>query len=557
VIPNVNKGGDMAGLLRYLQGPGRANEHENPHVVSGDSFLVAWHGNETLDKSGASEISAYLDEPRKLYGTEVKAQVTAQDPETGEKVVLGYRDAHVWHCSLSLSAEEGAASDEKWDEVARDFADRMGFTEASGKAPCRWVALHHGASKNGNDHVHVVASMVREDGTRWDGRFRDYKRAQDACRELEVKHGLRRVEGRLQGTAERGEKPAERIQAAKAGMDMTAPKDLAQRVRAAAVASTSESEWIRRVRGDGVIVKPFFARGTTDVVGGYRAALKPERYNAKLVFYGGGTLGRDLTLPRLREGWPEPTVEGAQHASDEWQAAFRGKAPVHGAGREKRSLASTAPDVAARNLAAFNERLGSVPIGDQVAWADAAKDVSGALSAWARYDQVNAPDLRRAAAVLSRSAQMHRKGLPPGRRVKESPMGTALLFMSARRGDKPRIAGSVLLRQVLQTAVALRDCHVATTNLRQAQAVQTEVIDRLQRLPMTGYRAAPPEVMSEADRRAWEAREIAVAGQVGPRGTTQAGPLSDPLPRPLTTRKDHAAGLRGTNREEGDRDGAR
>jgi len=212
-----------------------------------------------------------------VFGTEIRSQVTAQDPETGEKVVMGYRDQHVWHCSLSLGAEEGVLSNEKWDEVAQDFMDRMGFTEVSGKSPCRWVGIHHGASTNGNDHIHIAASMVREDGTRWDGRFLDFKKAQDTCREVEVKHGLTRVEGRAHGTAERGEKPAERYQAVRAGMDLTAPKDLAQRVRAAATAATSEAEWVRRVQADGVIVKPFFARGSTDVVRGYRAALKPQR----------------------------------------------------------------------------------------------------------------------------------------------------------------------------------------------------------------------------------------------------------------------------------------
>lgn len=563
MIPNVQKGGNMLGLVRYLQGPGKENEHENPHVVSGDPFLVAWHGSESLDRAGADEISAYLDEPRKVFGTEIKAQVTAQDPETGEKVVMGYRDQHVWHCSLSLSSEEGVLSNEKWDEVAHDFMDRMGFTEESGKSPCRWVAIHHGASKNGNDHVHIAASMVREDGTRWDGRLRDYKKAQDACRDLEVKHGLTRVEGRSHGTAERGEKPAERYQAARAEMNLTAPKDLAQRVRSAAVAATSEAEWLRRVRADGVVVKPFFAAGTTDVVGGYRAALKPEQYKDKLVFYGGGTLGRDLTLPRLREGWPAPSVEEAQHASEEWQAAFRGQPPRHSGGRETKRLAPSAPDVAAKNLGAFNERLAQVPIGDQVAWADAAKDVSGALSAWARYDKTNAGELRRAASALSRSAQMHRKGLPAGRRVKESPMGTALLFMSARRDDKPKIAGAVLMRQVLQTATALRDYHVATENLRQAEVLQREVLERLERVPMTGYLVSPPAMMTEAERRTWEARQVALAGQVGSRGTAPgvatpapAGPAVDPLPRPLTPRTDHATTRGGTNRE-GDRDGSR
>ena len=35
MIPNIVTGGDTGGLMRYLVGPGRANEHENPHVIAG------------------------------------------------------------------------------------------------------------------------------------------------------------------------------------------------------------------------------------------------------------------------------------------------------------------------------------------------------------------------------------------------------------------------------------------------------------------------------------------------------------------------------------------
>jgi hypothetical protein len=41
-----------------------------------------------------------------------------------------------------------------------------------------WVAVHHAASRNGNDHSHIAASMVREDGPRWAGGYRDYPKAQ-------------------------------------------------------------------------------------------------------------------------------------------------------------------------------------------------------------------------------------------------------------------------------------------------------------------------------------------------------------------------------------------
>ncbi len=102
--------------------------------------------------------------------------------------------------------------------------------------------------------------MVREDGTRWDGRFNDYKAAQAAARAIEVKFGLATVSGREFGTAER---PAEPVNAQKVGLGQTAPKELAERIRSAAVASSSEAEWIRRVRDARVVIKPRFALGAT------------------------------------------------------------------------------------------------------------------------------------------------------------------------------------------------------------------------------------------------------------------------------------------------------
>jgi hypothetical protein len=487
VIPNVVKGGNMYGLISYLQGEGKYNEHENPHVVAGDDVMNARFGTETLAKASVKEITDYLEAPRNHFGTKVRAQVTEQDPATGEKKVVGYRDAHVWHCSLSLRPEEGPLSNEQWQQIAGDFMDRMGFTEAAGKAPARWVAIHHGQSKSGNDHIHIAASMVREDGTRWEGRYRDYQAAQEACRELEAKYGLAEVEGPKLGLAQRGEKPAERGQAARAGMPATAPVELAHRIRAAAVASTSEAEWIRRVRADGVVVKPFFARGTTDVVTGYRAALRPEEYRDKLAFYGGGTLGQDLSLPRLREAWPAPAVDQAEAAAAEWQAAFRGQKPG-GAGVENRRLGAKAPEVAAANLEAFNERLVMVPYTDRAAWADAARDASGVLSAWAKYDPANAAQLRAASIAMSRSAQYQRKATPPGRRVKESPMGTAFLFLAAKPEDQAKIAAALLLRQLMTTARALAAHHKALGDLRQAQTIERDVIGRLEQVQLAGYR---------------------------------------------------------------------
>ena len=183
MMPNITRGGRMGGLMVYLVGEGRTNEHEDQHLVAGDPAIMTMYGDDVLDQATALSIARDLDEPHRVYGTEVTQLKSITDPETGD-VHRERIDAHVWHCSLSLAAEEGQLSDEKWNAIATDFVDAMEFTETtSGRSPARWVAVRHGLSKNGNDHVHIAVSLVREDGTKVNV-HRDRQRSQDAAREL-------------------------------------------------------------------------------------------------------------------------------------------------------------------------------------------------------------------------------------------------------------------------------------------------------------------------------------------------------------------------------------
>src|SRR5699024_11783185 len=107
------------------------------------------------------------------------------DAEQEAYVQTGTKQAHVWHCSLSLRAEEGELSAEQWKRIAEDFVDKMGFIDPDGAKSSRWGAIHHGSSKNGNDQIHIAVQLAREDGTK--ARVcRDYKQAQGECAELEV-----------------------------------------------------------------------------------------------------------------------------------------------------------------------------------------------------------------------------------------------------------------------------------------------------------------------------------------------------------------------------------
>ena len=40
MMPNVTRGDRMGGLLSYLAGEGRRNEHTEPHLVTGDSAIA-------------------------------------------------------------------------------------------------------------------------------------------------------------------------------------------------------------------------------------------------------------------------------------------------------------------------------------------------------------------------------------------------------------------------------------------------------------------------------------------------------------------------------------
>jgi hypothetical protein len=75
-------------------------------------------------------------------------------------------------------------------------------------------------------------------------------------------------------------------------------------VRACATAGGGETEFIQRMRDEGIRLRPRYAEGGTDEVVGYSVRLPDaDQGSRRTVWYGGGRLARDLTLPALRRGW--------------------------------------------------------------------------------------------------------------------------------------------------------------------------------------------------------------------------------------------------------------
>lgn len=529
--------------MTYLVGDGRANEHTEQHLVAGDHAIMARHGYAVLDAAAAREIGIALDTPRLAYGVDVTRQVRIEDPQTGE-LHTERVPADVWHCSLSLHADEGQLSDEQWGTIAQQFVDRMGFTEESGKAPCRWVAVRHGLSKNGNDHVHIAVSLVREDGTKATT-HNDFKRAQDVCRDLEREHSLRPLESRQLGMGERGVKPGERESADRRGSVEVDAHRLERTVRAAAIASLDEGEFVRRMRRGGVLIRPRYAAGRDDVVAGYSVALRPAGED-RPVWYGGGRLARDLTLPRLREGWPD-SPQTAQAAVDEWRATsknpwqYRPVAP----GREESTPDPQLWEQYSRELGELRTRLRDVPATDRATWAHVARETAGAFAAWSQRVETTPGPLAETARELSRSAHIRAHQSSPKPVRMGSASGAAMILLQAAAAGRGTAAEAILFRQLGRLSVALLDAHKAAGDARRAEQMAESLRGKLaaiqERLPEIPTKdTAQPAVPALTPEE--EAVRRAQCGLAAP-GTRS------PLPNPITPRK------RSTSDTSRDRDG--
>lgn len=305
MMPNVTRGGRMAGLTSYLAGPGKANEHNRPHVVAGDDRVeFAVTPGQQLTSDDALDIANVLEQPRKFHDTEVNVPVREFDQEQDRYVTTGTKPAHVWHCSLSLRPEEGKLTSDQWGKIAGDFVERMGFVDEDGAKSSRWAAIHHGQSKNGGDHIHIAVQMVREDGTKANV-HNDFKRAQNVCSELEKDYQLEVVEARGQGRSVSADKPAERARAEREGRGQNHRDELRRRMRGALAGAEDQGQYVKNLVDLGVQVAPRFAKDESSHVVGYKVALPPTKYQdgsaEDKVWYAPSKLDSNLSWPRIQD----------------------------------------------------------------------------------------------------------------------------------------------------------------------------------------------------------------------------------------------------------------
>lgn len=469
MMPSVTRGADAGQLTRYLAGP--ENGHEHQRVIDSSHHLQG-----DLDRDMIHAVVGDLSSPGRAY------------PEVHVKA------GQFWHCSLSIDAAEGIKSDHEWRVISRDFMVEMGFDDPP-RGASRWVAVRHGTNLNGNDHVHIAASVIREDGSRVDT-WHDYDRAQKACTTLEHRHGLAVLASREAGVAMPGLSKAEVEQSRRTG-EIPERHRLATVVSGMAGASETEAEFVRRLRDTGTQVRCRVDK-TTGRVAGYAVAVQGSK-----VWFAGGSLGHDLTLGSLRRDFAGPWA-----TPEEW----RGRSP---AGRETARVVTNGSTYreAAAELRKIEGRLYSGRM-SAAEISDAGHKVAGVLNAAATRPEYRTGDVPRAARDAARYSgakhqPTHSRGKSPA---------AAMLFIQAV--DPSGGGAAILLRQLMATYRAVKTAHQKVGSMRRigmsqdtgestrvtldrAFAVQREAIAYQQQQVASAQGVRPAR-----DTRLWSAQTI-------------------------------------------------
>jgi hypothetical protein len=427
VIGKVTRGRSVFGLLRYLYGPGRRNEHTDPHLVAG------WDDPTTLEPSvvnGRPEVrplGRLLDQPL--------------------KAVIGSCDARpVWQCSLRTAPQDRVLSDAEWATVARDVVTRAGFTTGDVDAGgCRWVAVRHAA-----DHIHLVVTLATEEGRPvWPRN--DFYRVGEACRAAEERFELRRTAARDR-TAGRAASYGESEKAARHGLREPARVTLRRSVRTAAATATGIDDFLDRLRGAGLLVRERYSERTPGELTGYAVALPDpggRTADGAPVWYGGGRLAADLSLPKLRSRWDTERPAVPQRG---------GRSPLSVA--ERQAVWQHAQRTAAAATADIRRLAGT----DSAAAADAAWAASDTLTAAARLvEGTRGGPLTRAADAYARAARQPWGRIPP-----PAPTGSALRGLARSLAPLGR-ARADETTQLLALVTALIALTEAVAELRRAQ----------------------------------------------------------------------------------------
>ena len=453
MIGKVNRGARVGGLLRYLFGPGDANEHTNPHLVASFDGIPEWIEPRVgaNGKHDLRRLTNLLEEP--LYLARERDWDVARP---------------VWHLSLRSAPDDPELSDEQWGKLAKGVVAAAGLGPEvgpdgqevpDGRPGCRWVAVRHGP-----DHIHVVVTLAREDGSS-PGLYRDYFKVGAFCRQVEDELGLHKTGRRDRA----GEVVATRQETNKVKrLELPAAPRIAARtiVQTAVAASASEQEFFTRLLvTPGITLRKRYSTINPGEVTGYSVGVPGDTDAQGLqITFGGAKLAPDLSLPRLRARWavpqdspppPAPSVSWTPPASAQERARVLAEATeaTKEAAQEITRLAKTNPTAA-------------TPLG--YAAADLARAAAVVLEG-----RDNPGPLTQAAEDISRASREAWSQIPPptpaSRALRDAGRSLSLL----RRLPKGRgREAAALMAQMVSLADAIMQLRAAQDRLAHAQAAQ-------------------------------------------------------------------------------------
>ncbi|OII60228.1 hypothetical protein [Streptomyces sp. CC210A] len=117
MIANIVKPGHKTrGVLNYLYGPGRANEHTDPHLVASFDGFAPDPGRDP--DATLAQLATVLDMRVKQAGHKAPKN-------------------HVWHCSIRAAPEDRHLTDDEWATIARRVLNATGIAPAGDPDACR------------------------------------------------------------------------------------------------------------------------------------------------------------------------------------------------------------------------------------------------------------------------------------------------------------------------------------------------------------------------------------------------------------------------------------
>ena len=477
------RGEHVQPLLYYLFGPGRQEEHTDPHIIAG------WRHPADLEpalrpdgKRDFTKLTGLLLQPQAALGQ------------------AGLRAAGVALRDARRAGRPVAVSDDEWAAIAHDVMHRTGLSPYGQEDEAvRWVAVRHG-----DDHIHLVAMLARQDGGKPSLSWERYK-VRAACLAAEQRYGLRST-APADHTAARCPTRAESEKAARRGLDEAPRITLGGRSppqrRQRTARMSSSPAWTRPA----VLVRKRFSVTSPGQVTGYSVALPGDTTkDGGPVWYGGGKLAADLSWPKLQQRWtPTRTAPGRPHltlTAEErnaiWDHATRAAAD---AAVQIRTLAWTNPAAAA----------------------DAAWATSDTLHVAAAV--LGSRILRQAADAYDRAARPPYGRIPPpspaGNQLRQA---ARLLSAFAYLTGDHSMAPIILITRLAALAEAVAELRESQQHAAQAAAARTAA-ERLH----AAKRPAPPAQPRPAQRASTAAQ---LAGQSFPQPARPATP-GQPGPAP-------------------------